>query len=104
MCNKIIVKPFPAFAKYKVEQIEKMTLQWIERYNGEVADFNGKIKVTTDCIADVQLKYMEIRTKYDARQLVINEYREEQKILAEKCEYEAKQCRMAIQLQVKLTF
>lgn len=73
---------------------------WIERYAVETKEYDLNIKIAKENIAEIQLKNKHIKTKYDERQQEIDAYREEQRILAEKKQYEEKQCRTAIRIQV----
>lgn len=60
-----------------------------------------EIKQLKEAIQDVKGKNEDITGKYDLRQIDINEYREEQRILEEKRKFEEKQCNSAIRIQVK---
>lgn len=98
LCSSNVL--FPDFINFKIKEVEQLIDYWVDKYNTELQEFNGKIKVTNEAIAEVQLKYNEIKIKYDMRQRDIDEYREEQKIINEKREFEERQCKMSIKLQV----
>lgn len=68
----------------------------------EAEELDIEIGQLKDAIQDVKSKNEDITGKYDLRQVDINEYREEQRILEEKRKFEEKQCNSAIRIQVYL--
>lgn len=73
---------------------------WSDKYKVETTEYDIAIKVAREQIAEIQLKHKKIKSKYDERQHEIGEYIKDQCILAEKKQYEEKQCKTAIRIQV----
>lgn len=80
--------------------MSKQIDDWMERYVKEANELDIEIGQLKDAIQDVKSKNEDITGKYDLRQIDINEYREEQRILEEKRKLEEKQCNSAIRIQV----
>lgn len=59
-----------------------------------------EIRQVKEAIQDIKSKNEDVTGKYDLRQIDINEYHEEQRILEEKRKFEEKQCNSAIRIQV----
>lgn len=93
---------FPDFLKFQIDGLSKQIDDWMERYVKEAEELDIEIGQLKDAIQDIKSKNEDITGKYDLRQIDINEYHEEQRILEEKRKFEEKQCNSAIRIQVNL--
>lgn len=91
---------FTDFLKYQIEDLSSQTDSWVERYAKEVKELDFEIGQVNEAIQDIKSKNEDLTARYDLRQIDINEYREEQRILEEKRKFEEKQCNSAIRIQV----
>lgn len=91
---------FPDFLKFQIDALSKQIDDWMDRYVKEAEELDIEIGQLKDAIQDVKSKNEDITARYDLRQIDINEYREEQRILEEKRKFEEKQCNSAIRIQV----
>lgn len=91
---------FVDFLKFQIDDLSKQIDNWIERYAIEVKELDVEIGQLKEAIQDVKSKNEDITGRYNLRQIDINEYREEQRILEEKRKFEEKQCNSAIRIQV----
>ncbi|KAJ6634686.1 hypothetical protein Bhyg_13263 [Pseudolycoriella hygida] len=97
----LIFKAFLAdFLHFQIDDLATQINNWMERYVKEAEELDIDIGQLKDAIQDIKSKKEDITEKYDMRQIEINEYREEQRILEEKRLFEEKQCNSAIRIQV----
>lgn len=92
----------PDFLNFQIDALSKQVDDWTERYAKEAKELDVEIGQVNDAIQDVKSKYEDVTGRYDARQIDIDEYREEQRVLEEKRKFEEKQCKSAIRIQVKI--
>lgn len=93
-------RKFSDFLNFQIEELAKQVEDWSERYVKEADELDVEIRQLNDAIQDVKSKNEDITGRYNVRQMDINEYREEQRILEEKRKFEEKQCNSAIRIQV----
>lgn len=98
--EQIAIAEIETFIKYKIEMLLGMITYWEGKYKVDVTDLDQHIKETKDSIVDVQMKIDNIKEHHAERQVFIDEYREEQRILLEKRKFEEKQKNSAISIQV----
>lgn len=90
---------FKDFIKYKIEDIDKSTGEWMERYEKEIEMLDDNIQLTSEQITDVKLKHAELKEIYELRENEIFDYWEQKRIAEEIYQLEQKKIRCAIQIQ-----
>lgn len=85
---------------HRIQTLQGLIQDWMSKYQADVSVLDDKIKTVQGHIAETCLKRSEIQKRYDAMHAEVEQYREEQRFLAEQREYEQELARKATRIQV----
>lgn len=88
------------FVNHRIKTLQDLIDDWMKKYQTDVSALDAQIKGVNEQILQKKQQSAEIKRKYDAMGKEIAIYREEQRLLAEKREFEMEQCRKATRIQV----
>lgn len=74
------IPKFLAFLENRLAHFEELTRQWNEKYEREVKQLDEQINATKDVMISLKIKYDDMVSDFNQREIDITEYLEEKKI------------------------